>query len=300
MTDKSPNSSTEKYPTFRSGRERFALGLVLLVVLGIPLAIFGYQRLRAAGPMRTIEITARLPTSDLGGWTPEVITVQKGERVRLRLTSADVVHGFAVPKLGIDAEHPGENAPELAPDAANGARLWQQINGRPAAEVASQLDLRHSSPSDVYALFTSTDLLESKAMAALTPAERWDVIAHLWRESTTPEALLLGAKLYKRDCTGCHGLNGKGDGPGAAAIKQQNSMQGMEGMEDMPGMDKPAVDFTDLTAQAGASDLLYYGKLVRGGMGTSMPYWGTIYTEDELWAVIAHLRSLAFQYPPQS
>ena len=76
-------------------------------------------------------------------------------------------------------------------------------------------------------------------------------------------------------------------------------MQDMEGMEDMPGMDKPAVDFTDLTAQAGASDLLYYGKLVRGGMGTSMPYWGTIYTEDELWAVIAHLRSLAFQYPPQ-
>jgi mono/diheme cytochrome c family protein len=47
-------------------------------------------------------------------------------------------------------------------------------------------------------------------------------------------------------------------------------------------------------AQAGASDLLYYAKLVRGGMGTSMPYWGTIYTEEELWAVIAYLRSLAF------
>ena len=30
MTDKSPNSSTDKYSTFRSGRERVALGLVLL------------------------------------------------------------------------------------------------------------------------------------------------------------------------------------------------------------------------------------------------------------------------------
>ena len=60
-------------------------------------------------------------------------------------------------------------------------------------------------------------------------------------------------------------------------------------------MDKPPGDFTDLAAQAGASDLLYYGKLVRGGMGTSMPYWGTIYSEDELWQVIAFLRSFAFQ-----
>ena len=146
---------------------------------------------------------------------------------------------------------------------------------------------------------TSPDLPESKALAALTPAERWDVVAHLWRESTTPEALQLGAQLYKRDCTGCHGLNGKGDGPGAAAIKQQNTVQGMAGMEDMPGMNKAPVDFTDLTAQAGASDLLYYGKLVRGGMGTSMPYWGTIYTEEELWAVIAYLRSLGFSNPPE-
>jgi mono/diheme cytochrome c family protein len=36
-------------------------------------------------------------------------------------------------------------------------------------------------------------------------------------------------------------------------------------------------------------------KLVRGGMGTSMPYFGTIYGEDELWAVIAYLRSFAWR-----
>ena len=366
MTDKSPNSSTEKYPTFRSGRERFALGLVLLVVLGIPLAIFGYQRLRAAGPMRTIEITARLPTSDLGGWTPEVITVQKGERVRLRLTSADVVHGFAVPKLGIDAgwiepgkvsevefvanrpgryttectvyceaghwrmrgiiqvvdpndplaseqeidppqtdwvasgididaEHPGQNVPATPPDAAKGAQLWQQISQRPASDAARELDLRRTSPSDIYSALSTLRLAEGQALSKLTPAERWDIVALLWEASTTPEARQRGAQLFQRDCTGCHGPAGQGDGPGAATIKQQNDLQGMAGMENMAGMDKPPVDFTDLKAQAGASDLLYYGKLVRGGMGTSMPYWGTIYTEDDLWAVIAHLRSLGFQ-----
>ena len=64
-------------------------------------------------------------------------------------------------------------------------------------------------------------------------------------------------------------------------------------------MDKPPTDFTDLAAQAGASDMLYYGKLVRGGMGTSMPYFGTIYSEEELWAIIAYLRSFAFEYPAE-
>jgi mono/diheme cytochrome c family protein len=106
-----------------------------------------------------------------------------------------------------------------------------------------------------------------------------------------PDWLARGAALYERDCTGCHGVSGRGDGPGTAALAQA-------GMQDAQhtGMatDQSPVDFTDLAAQAGAPDLLYYGKLVRGGMGTSMPYWGTLYTEDELWAVIARLRSFAF------
>ncbi|HSN77389.1 MAG TPA: cupredoxin domain-containing protein, partial [Anaerolineae bacterium] len=213
---------SETYPAFRSRPERMALALVLLVVVGLPLAVFGYQQLQAAGPVRMIELTARLPTANQGGWTPEVITVQKGERVRLRLTSTDVVHGFAVPKLGIDAgwvepgkvkvieftadqpgryaylctvwcldghwrmrgvievidpddpaaatldvnpprtdwvasgidvdaDHPGEFAPEGPPDAAKGARLWQQISDRPMTDVAGAFNLRLLSPSDVYA-----------------------------------------------------------------------------------------------------------------------------------------------------
>ena len=364
----SDSSSTERYAPFRSGRERFALALVLLVVLGIPAAVLGYRAIQAASPVRVIELTGRLPTAEQGGWTPETIRIKQGERVRLRLTSTDVVHGFAIPKLGVDAgwiepgkvkeieftadrpgrytyqctvwcqdghwrmrgivevidpanpasaeidvdppqtdwvasgidldaDHPGANVPSQAPDAANGARLWQQIGGRPAAEMAARLDLRRSSPSNVYARLTPSGLSESKGPGGLTSAERWDVVAYLWREATTTEALQRGAELYRRDCTGCHGPAGQGDGPGAVALKQHSAMEGrgeMGEMEAMAGMNKPPTDFTNLAAQAGASDLLYYGKLVRGGMGTSMPYWGTIYTEEELWAVVAYLRSLAF------
>ncbi|HRX04471.1 MAG TPA: cytochrome c, partial [Anaerolineae bacterium] len=185
---------------------------------------------------------------------------------------------------------------------------------RPLAELAASLPLRELSPSDLYAYLSSEaapqpaatheahdgvmatpelpPLAEAFALAELTPAQRWDVVAALYAAALSPDALTTGAALYERDCTGCHGLVGEGDGPGAAAITAQNAAQpgGDHGMS----MDQPPADFTDLAAQAGASDLLYYGKLVRGGMGTSMPYWGTIYSEDELWQVIAFLRSFAF------
>lgn len=358
------NSSDATYPSFRPGPERIALALVLLVVLGLPLVVWGYRGLQAAtSPVRVIELTGRLPTADHGGWTPEFITVRKGERVRLRLTSNDVVHGFAIPKLGvepgwiepgkvkeiefvadrpgrytflctvwcreghwrmrgtlevvdpedprassqevdppqtewmaygidIDAGHIGQFVPQEPPDAARGAVLWEQVSGRPIQDVLAELRLRELSPSDLFALLATDALPEGPQLARLTPAERWDIVAYLYRAATTREALATGARLYQRDCTGCHGPTGQGDGPGAKALAEAAASQDQSGGMVM---DKPPVDFTDLAAQAGAPDLLYYGKIVRGGMGTSMPYWGTIYTEDELWALIAHLRGFAFQ-----
>lgn len=391
MTD---NRSAETYPTFRSGRERIALSLVLLVVLGLPLGALGFQRAQMAGPARVIELTARLPTAEQGGWTPEYITVQRGERIKLRISSADVIHGFSIPKLDvhvdwiepgkvaeveftadqpgryafqctvwcqlghwrmrgvievvdpddpvasardvdppqtnwvasgvdIDADHTGRFAPERPADAANGQALWAALSPRPLTELLAGLELRLLSPGDLYAYLSqdveevvaseraahrghSADemaampaaslppLPEGAALAELSAGERWDIVAALYFAATSPRLLSASEQLYQRDCTGCHGLTGRGDGPGAAEIAAANAGQPSDhGM----GMDKPPADFTDLAAQAGASDMRYYGKLVRGGMGTSMPYFGTIYNEEELWAMIAYLRGFAFEFP---
>jgi mono/diheme cytochrome c family protein/plastocyanin len=369
---------------------------VLLVVLGLPLGVLGFrQQARTAGPERVVELTARLPTAEQGGWTPETITVQRGERIKLRISSADVVHGFSIPKLGIDvdwiepgkvaevaftadrpgryafqctvwcqlghwrmrgvievvdpddpvasardveppqtnwvasgvdvdADHTGRFAPEQPADAANGQRLWVGLSSRPLTALAAGLELRLLSPSDLYA-YLSQDveggvdhqdaahdshsaaqmaampaalppLPEAAALAGLSSAERWDIVAAFFFAATSPRLLAASEQLYQRDCTGCHGQDGRGDGPGAAEIAALNAGQSTEhGM----AMDKPPTDFTDLRAQAGAPDMLYYGKLVRGGMGTSMPYFGTIYSEDELWGMIAYLRSFAFQFPDE-
>lgn len=354
------NSASKPYPSFRSRPERIALLLVLLAVVGIPLAVLGTQyglRPRLA-PMRTIELVGRLPSAEHGGWTPETITVFKGERVRLRITSADVVHGFAVPKLGIetdawvepgkvleviftaeqpgryeflctvwcetghwrmrgvievidpddatavlrdvsppttnwmetgidiDAEHPGENAPSQSPDARRGAELWAQLGDRPYPEYFADLDPRLLSPSGAFARLSRPGTALGALTSSLGAEERWHLVAYLWSLKAAPDSLLRGESLYQRDCTGCHGSLGRGDGPGAHPDLS---------LDTASDMARPATDFTDLRAQAGASDMLYYGKLVRGGMGTTMPYWGRLYSEDDLWAVIAYVRSFAFK-----
>jgi mono/diheme cytochrome c family protein len=43
-----------------------------------------------------------------------------------------------------------------------------------------------------------------------------------------------------------------------------------------------------------ASPALLQGKIIRGGMGTGMPSWGAIFTEDQTWALVAYLWTFQF------
>jgi mono/diheme cytochrome c family protein len=72
-------------------------------------------------------------------------------------------------------------------------------------------------------------------------------------------------------------------------------MQSMTGAMDM-SMQTP-VDFTDSKRMLGASPALLQGKILRGGMGTGMPMWGSIFTEEQIWDLIAYLYSFQFEYP---
>jgi mono/diheme cytochrome c family protein len=71
-------------------------------------------------------------------------------------------------------------------------------------------------------------------------------------------------------------------------------MQNMSGVDDM-SMQRPA-DFTDPKRMLGASPALLQGKILRGGMGTGMPMWGSIFTERQIWDLIAYLYSFQFDY----
>jgi mono/diheme cytochrome c family protein len=82
-----------------------------------------------------------------------------------------------------------------------------------------------------------------------------------------------GAKIYAEKCSVCHGANGKGDGPGGAALNP-----------------KPR-DHTDGKYMNTRTDdeLL---AVLHNGKG-AMPAWKGVLTDDQMKAVLKHVRSLA-------
>jgi len=285
-----------------------------------------------------------------GGWNPDIIHANAGEPLHLKLTSDDVVHGFAVGQmdiqsvdvlpgkvtditltfdkpgiytffctrwcglnhwrmrgtievsgsgsdpepvtvpmyvtldLDIDAPHNALSIPSDQPSAISGQKL------------ASKLELSQFSDPDFYRANSPYQLFEKLASTDLSDSEKWDVVSYIWESNTTPKALTNGAQLYTQNCAACHGENGAGDGVFADDLAEagEASMQNMTGANEM-AMQTP-VDFTDSKRMLGASPALLQGKILRGGMGTGMPMWGTIFTEDQIWDLIAHLYSFQFEY----
>ncbi len=183
-------------------------------------------------------------------------------------------------KIDIDARHPAQSVPAERPSAARGALLNLTISE----------NLRTVSPSEVFSELRGDSIFKSYSDQQL-----WDVIAFAYRQTTGKDAVARGQKLYTRDCASCHGESGKGNGaaglnlPGLTAIPPDTA-------EAKSNVKQGPADFTDGSQMLGASDVLWQGKIQRGGMGTGMPGWGSLYTEQEIWDVISYIRSFTFDY----
>jgi mono/diheme cytochrome c family protein/plastocyanin len=186
--------------------------------------------------------------------------------------------------LDIDAPHESPVVPEMQPSAIHGKELARNLDL--ALWVESEVD-KASSPYQIFQQLDST---------ALSDSEKWDVVAYIWQTNTTPESLANGRELYAQNCAACHGESGAGDGVFADDIAAlgQASMQSMSGAMDSM-MQRPA-DFTDSKRILGASPAILQGKILRGGMGTGMPMWGSIFTEKQIWDLVAYLYSFQFEY----
>lgn len=325
--------------------ERIALGIVLLLAVVFPASLFGYQQWRTnVSDARVIDLVGSAP--DNGGWQPDEIRVNVGERVRLRISSPDVVHGFAIPALNINVDEilPGHvqevefvatragrfpfactrwcsvdhwrmrgvlfvtdpAQPELAAPKFT-PPLYQQLKinldemhpaqnvppQKPSAERGAALNLKF----DADFRTESTDAMFAKLRAdarynAYDDLQLWDAIAFAYFQNAGSENLAQGARLYARDCAACHGERGDGTGPAG------KNLPGLTFMH--PDMPRGPANFTDASAMLGASDALLQGKVLRGGMGTGMPEWGSLYTDLELWNVVAFLRTFIFEGASQS
>jgi len=187
--------------------------------------------------------------------------------------------------LDLDAPHPAEAVPVETPSARRGMELLRLITNQPT----------YQSP-DYYRSHSPSQVFQDLSASGLTDSQRWDLVAAIWAQNTTLEALAEGQQVYAQNCAACHGETGGGDGVFAddLAVAGEASMQAMSGSMEM-SMQAPA-DFSDPQRMYGASPALLYGKILRGGMGTGMPMWGSIFTNEQIWNVTAYLYSFQFDY----
>jgi len=96
--------------------------------------------------------------------------------------------------------------------------------------------------------------------------------------SMTAVAAPSGAELYRTYCTQCHGLQGNGKGINVRDMSVQPR------------------DHTDAKYMAGRSDEELRTAIVEGGQALNksvlMPPWGKVLNEQEVAALVRHLREL--------
>ncbi len=183
-------------------------------------------------------------------------------------------------QLGIDLDamrHAAQITPGARPSIGAGAAL----NAKLPQDLTDSAKRRTLAPADAF-----KRLRADPANAALSDADVWNLVAWVWLKDVPPTALARAETLYARDCAACHGPDGKGGGPAGV------NRPGMAKMD--PALPKGPRDFTDAGALLAASDVLLQGKLLRGGMGTGMPEFGSLYSDEEQWAMIAYLRTFLF------
>jgi mono/diheme cytochrome c family protein len=142
-------------------------------------------------------------------------------------------------------------------------------NARPLALVAPFMVLAVTS----FALSVGCGGKSQDTSATNTPSSTENVAQPAETTAAPMDETALGNKVYADRCALCHGPEGKGDGPAAAGLnpKPRNHTDGSY-------MNKR----TD-------AELIQVIKNGKGGM----PAWGSILSDQEINAVLKHVRSLA-------
>jgi mono/diheme cytochrome c family protein len=86
------------------------------------------------------------------------------------------------------------------------------------------------------------------------------------------DAAAAGAIVFKQNCEACHGPKGHGDGPAGAVL------------------DPAPKNLAELQATAG-DDYLFW-RIFTGKEGTAMVAWKGVLTDEQIWQVISHIRTL--------
>jgi mono/diheme cytochrome c family protein/plastocyanin len=153
---------------------------------------------------------------------------------------------------------------------------------RPPSAARGETHLSSNVPADLQDGGWRRSHSPAQALDLLTPAnldmpraDLVDVVAYLWSGELSSEQFAAAQTLYNKNCAACHGETGAGDGPATSSTANT-----------------PIV-FADAGYMFTRRDDVLYAKIRRGGMGTNMPNFGTLFTQEETWALVDYVRSFA-------
>ena len=117
-------------------------------------------------------------------------------------------------------------------------------------------------------------------MSVLQPERFMEALSYvpaLIYPSEIPGSAIAGQVIYEPRCEMCHGETGRGDGYVAESLISA----------------KPA-DFTQDTLIARRDWVALFQRIREGGQGrhTTMPPWGMVFTEAEMWDLVAFIAAL--------
>jgi mono/diheme cytochrome c family protein/plastocyanin len=186
--------------------------------------------------------------------------------------------------LNIDADHKASLTPAQIPSTWRGALLNQNI---PITYKGYEYYLSHT-PLDLWLALRS-----EPAFKKLNDQDVWDLVAWAWQSNSSPEEVQAGKQLFAANCAACHGESGAGNGVFADLLAAGSGNSALN--QSMGEQTQRPANFTDALRMLSASPAHLQGKIIRGGMGTGMPSWGAIFTEDQTWALVAYLWTFQYQ-----
>ncbi len=165
------------------------------------------------------------------------------------------------------------SASEYAEMRAFGETIRTQLHTLPAVPASSKLQEAAESLAQSIADQGAPEVVAARAHALA------DALLISYKIPTAPLALPdlgLGVRIYATNCAGCHGADGRGDGPAGVQLQPR------------------PVDFTDRGRAADRSVLSLYQAVTHGVPGTAMPGFSKLNTGDR-WAVAFYVSTLAYQ-----
>ncbi len=152
----------------------------------------------------------------------------------------------------------------------------------PVAAIGDPALARQKTPSEWFRIVSQGNLERfMPPFASLSDPQRWDVVAYVYTLSMGDEVLKTGEALYRENCSRCHGVSGKGDGPDAGSLSTKVG------------------DFTDQARMAEKSSAALFETISKGSGPDMLAFESageghTQLSEEQRWSLAAYLRSLSF------